>query len=679
MYCAHVSQAPTSIPHSCATQPTTTITITHIHTATQLILTDAGLFTLLTPWRKTCEAQLTDLEYKGVIRCNYHLRLCFPSVRSQTLPRYLQNPQADADTTLNLTVLVASPLLTLTSARADTRSTVLPILTWIRDSAVRIAFGGPSKPDNQDPPLSTADVYSMFSHEIILRFNVTTVEEESALAKAVQQIYLDVWSWGSVDGTVDLRIQKDRLHAFLDLLPPSLHEAYWVMIEDLPSAIWSSYPSTKISNERPQIEGTPIVELNKPRSPGHGNEGLYFFRDYQPHNVVVRWMRLIEAMFPRIARFTVIGQSYEGRDIAALTLSGDSGSRDPLQPRKTLVVMGGSHAREWISTTTVNYLAWAFVTSYSKHKRITKFLDAYDIVFIPEMNPDGIEYTWNEDRLWRKSRQVTRMPWCHGLDLDHAFGYGWDERMESKPWKLGHTWRSGHWNEPCSESYAGEEPWQSVEVSAFRDWTKKEAETNNVEFVGLIDFHSYSQQILFPYAYTCDVKPPNLEKMQELALGLAKSIRLFSSETYSVKCACQGTVPESESGAPGLRIEPSGGSAIDWFYHELGAHYSYQIKLRDTGSYGFLLPAKQIIPTGEEVLNAMKYLGDFLLGNDGIEHLHENEAVETPKRPPAEPGESEHIFELRKRKDEGVETEQVPSAEPDDFERIQQLSRRQQQ
>lgn len=500
-----------------------------------------------------------------------------------------------------------------------------------------MVFGDPSKTDHPHP-LTAADVYDTFSHEIVVRFNVTTVEEERALAKATEQIAVDVWSWEALDGTVDLRIRKSTLRPFLDLLPPSLHEAFWVMIEDLPAAIWSSYPSAELPEERPQKDGTAIVESNNPRSPGDGDEGLYFFRDYQPHNVVVRWMRLIEAMFPSFVRFTIIGQSFEGRDIPALTVSGHSGPRDPLHPRKTLVVMGGSHAREWISTTTVNYLAWAFVTSYGKDKRITKFLEAYDIIFIPEMNPDGIEYTWDEDRLWRKSRQRTKMPWCPGLDLDHAFGYEWD------------TWRSGHWNHPCSESYAGEEPWQSVEVSAFRDWAKREAETNNIDFVGLIDLHSYSQQILFPYAYTCDIEPPNLEKMQELALGLAKSIRLFSGEAYSVSPACQGAVPETRSGTNGLRIESSGGTAIDWFYHELGAHYSYQIKLRDTGSYGFLLPADQIIPTGEEILHAIKYLGDFLQGNDGIEHLHVDEAVETQEALFAVPAESDMIMELKRRK-----------------------------
>lgn len=436
---------------------------------------------------------------------------------------------------------------------------------------------------------------------------------------------------------MDLRIQKNHVKPLLSLLPPSLQSSYWVLIDDLRSAILESYPSPPTLKEQTDFDRKFSVDLT---NPGNGDEGLYFFRNYQPPNVVMRWMRLIEAMFPSFVRFTSIGQTYEGRDIPALVVSTpDAGRQDPTKRRKTLVIMGGSHAREWISTTTVNYLTWSFITSYGKDQLITKFLDSFDLVFIPELNPDGIEYTWNVDRLWRKSRQHTSMQFCRGLDLDHAFGYEWDSS------------RAGHLNDPCSESYAGDEPWESVEVTAFRDWAKNEVVNNGVEFVGLVDLHSYSQQILFPYSYSCDVEPPNVEKMEELALGLAKSIRLFSGESYSVKPACQGAVPDtSYDSANGLRIESGGGSAIDWFYHELGAHYSYQIKLRDTGSYGFLLPSDYIIPTGEEILQSMKYFGDFLLGNDGIENVHAEEGSESDQE--LLPGTEgyENVMELKRRK-----------------------------
>ena len=47
-------------------------------------------------------------------------------------------------------------------------------------------------------------------------------------------------------------------------------------------------------------------------------------------------------------------------------------------------------------------------------------------------------------------------------------------------------------------------------------------------------------------------------------------------------------------------IDPVSGGSIDWTYEALGIKYSYAPELRDNGKYGFVLPADQIIPCGEE-------------------------------------------------------------------------------
>lgn len=488
---------------------------------------------------------------------------------------------------------------------STTKSTALfPLLTKVRDSAIEFVFGIHPSKEAQSTPVPEA-LRTQYDNEIVIRFNVTTPEEEDALAEAADRLFLDVWAF--TEDFVDIRIHANDVAPLLGLLPRSLQLSQSTLIPDLAAAVYESLPSTRSTGSITQE--AVYADLSTPLGAGDN----LFFQEYQPLPVIVRWMRLLEAMFPAYVRYEVIGKSFEDRDIPALRV-GVPVPAGPSTPRKTIVVTGGLHGREWISTSTVNYLAWSFITSFGKEPMITKLLDHFDIVFIPAVNPDGVEYTWNVDRLWRKSRQQTNLRYCRGLDLDHAFGYEWDSSQMH--------------DDPCSESYGGEEPFQAVEAMRLADWARNEIAVNNVKFVGLLDLHSYSQQVLFPYSYSCEVDPPNLENLQELAAGIAKAIRLSNGESYSVTSACKGAVTMDEEDTPvdHQQIESGGGSAIDWFYHELRAHFSYQIKLRDTGSYGFLLPKEHIVPTGDEVFNAMKYYGDYLLGNNGIERFAEEES-----------------------------------------------------
>jgi hypothetical protein len=44
------------------------------------------------------------------------------------------------------------------------------------------------------------------------------------------------------------------------------------------------------------------------------------------------------------------------------------------------------------------------------------------------------------------------------------------------------------------------------------------------------------------------------------------------------------------------------GNSLDWAYGVADIPYVYSFELRDTGNYGFLLPADQIIPTAGRLL-----------------------------------------------------------------------------
>ncbi|KAI3318222.1 hypothetical protein HD806DRAFT_322328 [Xylariaceae sp. AK1471] len=433
-----------------------------------------------------------------------------------------------------------------------------------------------------------------YEDQVVIRFNISTAQHETALRTVVDRMLLDVWDFAN--NHVDIRLPSRRVRYLTRALPSSLQENHSILIPDLARVAAATYPSHRSLTDPHQLYG---------RGTALTNDGLpkkrdvidVFFQDYQPYSVMVAWMRLIDSMFRGrgLVQMISIGKSYEGRDIPALRVSMRPSEDIPGRPREVVLVTGGIHAREWIATSSVNYVAWSFIQSIDKDPMINKILERFDLVFVPVLNPDGYEYTWEVDRLWRKSRQRTKMSYCQGFDLDHSFSYQWDS--------------AEHQTEPCSESYGGDEPFQAVEAAQLADWAKNETD-NGSKFVGYLDLHSYSQQVLVPYSFSCIVDPPNIENLEEVAMNLAKHMRLSNGEVYTVASACEGAVTPPTNLA-GPLIEARGGSVVDYVDHELGAHYSYQIKLRDTGSYGFLLPSDNIVPTGEEVFQAMKYLGDY--------------------------------------------------------------------
>ncbi|KAK3058911.1 putative metallocarboxypeptidase ecm14 [Extremus antarcticus] len=494
---------------------------------------------------------------------------------------------------------------------------------WASQRNEKDALRTPNLTAFRQPPPHTL---ARYGGDVVVRFNVSTAEEAASLAEAADTLLLDVWEFSQ--DWVDIRLAKDIVPSLLGLLPTTLQQKHTPLLgeRDLSHAIFNTYPAppgqalshptTAVSH----LRSRPLT-LQASHHDDHGDSNI-FFTNYQPLSVIEPWMRLLTSLFTTHVRMFSIGTTYEGREISALRVGVHPTNNDDPNPpkRKTVLITGGVHAREWISTSTVNYIAYSLITGYGRTQSITTLLENFDFVFVPTLNPDGYFYTWNTDRLWRKNRQRTNVRFCQGIDLDRGYGFGWDAVSTA--------------GNPCSENFAGETAFEAVESRRLAEWAKNETEKNNVEIIGFLDLHSYSQQILYPYSYSCSDTPPGQENLEELAIGLEKAIRMSSSFSYEVLAACEGNVAVSNKDGKRTvlpRIEAQGGSALDWFYHEMHVRYAYQIKLRDRGTYGFLLPRENIVPTGKEILSAVLHFGEFLTDQFTLGRMPDEVEEETPE------------------------------------------------
>jgi hypothetical protein len=115
-----------------------------------------------------------------------------------------------------------------------------------------------------------------------------------------------------------------------------------------------------------------------------------------------------------IAKLVRLGTTYQGRELLALKLT--AGARGQADGRRPAVLYSSTqHAREWIANEVNRRLMnWYIERWQADDPEIKRLLQTTELWFILVANPDGYEYTFDVERLWRKNlrdnnndRQIT--------------------------------------------------------------------------------------------------------------------------------------------------------------------------------------------------------------------------------------------------------------------------------
>jgi carboxypeptidase T len=276
---------------------------------------------------------------------------------------------------------------------------------------------------------------------------------------------------------------------------------------------------------------------------------------------------------PDLVSPLILGNSYEGRAIRGVRIAGTADS-----PNRPAVLLDATqHAREWVAPMVNMYVAEQLISNYDTDPAIRDLVDNVEFFVVPVVNPDGYVYSWEEDRYWRKNRRPVGGG-EFGVDLNRNWAYGWGLD-------------SGSSGDPGSNIYRGPSPFSESETQALRDFYYA-----NQQIVANIDFHSYSQLILYPWGYTDQEFPPDNEMLHALAEQMAASIYDVHNETY---------IPQ-----PAHDLYLASGVSIDWTYGDQGV-YSYTIELRPTDFPYFELPPGEILPNAQEIFPAVLDLATF--------------------------------------------------------------------
>lgn len=296
------------------------------------------------------------------------------------------------------------------------------------------------------------------------------------------------------------------------------------------------------------------------------------------------WIDSLATTYPSIASTFSIGKSHEGRDMRVIKI-GAAGKN-----KKGFWIDATIHAREWITSGSINYIINELTTKYSTNPTYKSLVDQIDFYILPIVNPDGYEYTISDNRNWRKTRSGPYgILGCYGVDANR----NWDN----------HWGGDGAGSNACSDTYDGPKVFSEIEVQNVANWMTANQKLLN----GYVTLHSNGDYWMYPYSYAPKTYPPNVAQLKTISNDACAAIKKVNGTVYTI-------------GSPSDVLYDASGNSMDWVVDSAHVPISFALELRpgagdtvDDQRYGFDLPASYIIPVGTETWAGLQVVAQNLL------------------------------------------------------------------
>ncbi len=203
---------------------------------------------------------------------------------------------------------------------------------------------------------------------------------------------------------------------------------------------------------------------------------------YPDFSEILAQLSTIEANYPEICQLVDLTEFYgmpatvEGRHLYALKIS-DNVLQDEDEPN--FLMVSNHHAREIVTPVLALYAIDQLTQNYGSDPSITSIVNSNEIWIAPVWNPDGYEYVFNTDNMWRKNRHV--FPSGIGVDQNRNYPQGWYSPCSGSL-------------DPGSDIFKGLSPASEAETQTMIAWSLDR------RFAKVLDYHSSGREVLHGYA-----------------------------------------------------------------------------------------------------------------------------------------------------------------------------------